>query len=74
MLVRIDARELQCPMPLLKAKLMLRRHPEAEGVKVLTTDPASARDFGVYAEHAGLTLVCEEADEFTTLILYMRDV
>jgi len=74
MLIKVDARGLQCPMPLLKAKQALRHYPDACGVEVLASDPSSPRDFAVYAEHAGLKLVCEKTAAFTTLTLYTRDV
>ena len=74
MLIRVDARDLKCPMPLLKAKQALRHYPDACGVQVLTSDATANRDFAVFAEHAGLRLVCEEADAFMTLTLYTREV
>jgi len=69
MMLSIDASHLACPMPLLLAKQALRKHPEAEGVQVTTADPASLRDFGVYAKHAQLQLVHETRGELMILTL-----
>lgn len=69
MIVKIDASALACPMPLLKAKQALRKSPLGTEVQVLTSDPASIRDFGVYAEHAQLKLVCEQEGPLYLLTL-----
>jgi len=41
----LDVSGLQCPMPLLKAKLALNGLASAQVLKVIATDPASERDF-----------------------------
>jgi TusA-related sulfurtransferase len=41
----LDVSGLQCPMPLLKAKLALNALAPAQVLKVIATDPASERDF-----------------------------
>ena len=46
----VDARELRCPMPLIKAKQALNAVNSGDTVKVLTTDPQSVRDFQAFAK------------------------
>ena len=62
-LVELDARGLECPMPLLQAKRALNAMQPGERLQVLATDQGSVRDFRVFAEQSGhLLLASEEAD------------
>jgi TusA-related sulfurtransferase len=58
----LDASGLNCPMPLLKAKLELNRLPSGAVLKVMATDPGSQRDFRSFARLAGHQLLHEEED------------
>ncbi len=53
----VDARGLQCPMPLLKAKRALNALASGEQLRVLATDSGSERDFQVFAEQSGHLLL-----------------
>ena len=55
----VDARGLNCPLPLLKAKLELNRLPSGALLKVQATDAGSQRDFRAFARLAGHELVHE---------------
>ena len=55
----IDACGLACPLPLLKAKQGLNNLAPGERLRVLTTDPASVKDF-----HAFATLSCHPLEDF----------
>jgi len=46
--VQVDARELRCPLPLLRAKQALRDLPAGARVEVLATDAASVRDMHAF--------------------------
>ena len=62
-LVELDARGLVCPMPLLHAKRALNSMVVGQRLQVLSTDQGSVRDFRVFAEQSGHTLVnFDEAD------------
>lgn len=56
----VDATGLNCPMPLLKAKLALNQLVSGAVLKVTATDAGSQRDFRAFARLAGHTLVREE--------------
>jgi tRNA 2-thiouridine synthesizing protein A len=56
----VDARDMQCPMPLLKAKRALNGMVVGERVRVLATDSGSVRDFQVFAEQSGHKLLSTE--------------
>jgi len=58
----LDAVGLDCPMPLLKAKLELNRLASGALLKVTASDPGSQRDFRSFARLAGHTLVHEEVE------------
>ena len=55
----LDARGLNCPMPLLKAKLELNRLASGAVLKVLATDAGSQRDFHSFTRLAGHQMVHE---------------
>ena len=44
----IDLSGLQCPMPLLKAKLALNSMDSTQVLKVVATDPGSEKDFQLF--------------------------
>ncbi len=46
----LDARDLSCPMPLLRAKQALNRLPVGAVLQVLATDKGSVRDIRAYAD------------------------
>lgn len=54
---RVDARDLRCPMPLLKAKQALSRVHPGDLVQVLATDAGAARDFPAYTSLSGHLLL-----------------
>ena len=56
----LDASSLNCPLPLLKAKLELNRLASGEVLKVVATDAGSQRDFRAFARLAGHELLREE--------------
>jgi tRNA 2-thiouridine synthesizing protein A len=55
--VLVDATGLACPLPLLKAKQALNRMQSGEVVQVVATDAGSFRDFHVFAQQSGNTLL-----------------
>lgn len=48
----LDLSGLQCPMPLLKAKLALNNMEPAQILKVVATDPGSEKDFHMFAQQS----------------------
>jgi len=66
----LDARGLNCPLPILKAKKALADMHTGELLKVIATDPGSMRDFQAFARQTGNELVEQTAqgDEFVHLL------
>ena len=58
----VDARGLQCPMPLLKAKRALNSLASGDQLRVLATDSGSQRDFEVFARQSGHRLLESACD------------
>jgi tRNA 2-thiouridine synthesizing protein A len=67
----LDARGLNCPLPILKAKKALADMVSGEILRVVATDPGSVRDFQAFARQTGNTLVgqSEANQEFTFFMM-----
>ncbi|HZW23194.1 sulfurtransferase TusA family protein [Noviherbaspirillum sp.] len=63
----LDARGLNCPLPILKAKKALAEMTSGQILRVMATDPGSVRDFQAFARQTGNELVgqSENDKEFT---------
>ena len=53
----LDARGLNCPLPILKAKKALADMVSGELLRVVSTDAGSVRDFQAFARQTGNELV-----------------
>jgi tRNA 2-thiouridine synthesizing protein A len=58
----LDARGLNCPLPILKAKKALADMVSGELLKVVSTDPGSVRDFQAFAKQTGNELVKQDSE------------
>ena len=67
--LRVDARQMICPMPLLKLKQALNQVNDGEVVSLLATDPTSKRDIVAYATLAHHQVSCEEEDGDITFMV-----
>lgn len=56
----LDARGLNCPLPILKAKKALSSMHSGEVLKVVATDPGSLRDFQAFARQTGNELLDQQ--------------
>jgi tRNA 2-thiouridine synthesizing protein A len=53
----VDARELNCPLPILKAKKALTALESGQVLKVVSTDAGSLRDFQAFCKQTGNELL-----------------
>ena len=53
----LDARGLNCPLPILKAKKALAELQSGEVLRIMATDPGSVRDFQAFAKQTGNALL-----------------
>jgi tRNA 2-thiouridine synthesizing protein A len=63
----LDARGLNCPLPILRAKKALTDMHSGQVLKVLATDPGAVRDFQAFSRQTGHELVshAQAEKEFT---------
>ncbi|MEJ8568700.1 sulfurtransferase TusA family protein [Elongatibacter sediminis] len=60
---RLDARDLDCPQPVIETRKAMRDLQAGQVLEVLSTDPASELDFEAYCRMAGHALIeFEERD------------
>ena len=67
----LDARGLNCPLPILRTKKALSELAPGQVLKVLATDPGAVKDFQNFSKQTGNELLshAEAQKEFT---FYMR--
>jgi len=58
----LDAKGLNCPLPILKAKKALKSLTGGQTLEILSTDPGSVADFAAFCRTTGNELV-EQSDE-----------
>ncbi len=66
----LDARGLNCPLPILKAKKALADMTSGQVLRVISTDAGSVRDFQAFAKQTGNELLEQQtvgADYITVL-------
>lgn len=66
----LDARGLNCPLPILKTKKSLAALESGQVLKVVSTDPGSVKDMQAFAKQTGNALLAstEAAGEFVFFI------
>lgn len=67
----LDARGLNCPLPILRAKKSLSGMLPGQVLKILATDPGSVKDFEAFAKQTGHPLLSssQSGKEF---LFYMK--
>ena len=69
----LDARGLNCPLPILRTKKSLSDMTPGQVLKVITTDPGSTKDFQAFAKQTGNDLLSHaELDKVFTFYLRKR--
>jgi tRNA 2-thiouridine synthesizing protein A len=56
----LDARGLNCPLPILRAKKALTDMQSGQVLKILATDPGSVKDFQAFAKQTGNELLSQD--------------
>jgi tRNA 2-thiouridine synthesizing protein A len=66
----LDARGLNCPLPILRTKKMLAEMESGQVLQILATDPGSVKDFAAFAKQTGNELLssAEVNKEFVYLM------
>ena len=55
----VDARGLNCPLPILRAKKALAEMQAGQVLRVVATDPGSVKDFAAFARRTGNELAAQ---------------
>jgi tRNA 2-thiouridine synthesizing protein A len=55
----LDARGLNCPLPILRAKKSLNEMQSGQVLKIVATDPGSVKDFQAFAKQTGNELLSQ---------------
>lgn len=66
----LDARGLNCPLPILRTKKALAEMQGGQVLKIVATDAGSVKDFQAFCKQTGNELLSNEASngEFTFLM------
>jgi tRNA 2-thiouridine synthesizing protein A len=59
----LDVTGLNCPLPILKAKKLMKSLVTGDTVEVLSTDSGSVKDFGSFCKATGNTLLEQGEDD-----------
>ena len=57
----LDARGLDCPLPILRTKKTLNDMESGQTLRILATDPGSVRDFQAFSRQTGNELLAHSA-------------
>jgi tRNA 2-thiouridine synthesizing protein A len=68
----LDARGLNCPLPILKAKKALAEMATGEVLRIVATDSGSVRDFQAFAKQTGNALLSHTQDGREFIFLMRR--
>jgi len=69
----LDAKGLNCPLPILKAKKALKLLESGQTLEILSTDPGSVADFAAFCRTTGNELV-EQRDDAGVWTYLIRKV
>ncbi len=68
----LDAKGLNCPLPILRAKKALKDVPMGGTLQVLATDPGAVKDFEAFCRATGNELMESKEDGKTFTFLIKR--
>jgi tRNA 2-thiouridine synthesizing protein A len=67
----LDARGLNCPLPIIKTKKALGELPSGQVLKVTATDPGSVKDFEAFSRQTGHELLSSGTDA-NTFVFFLK--
>lgn len=67
----LDARGLNCPLPILRTKKSLADMSSGQILRILATDPGSVKDFQAFSKQTGNELV-EHGQAYGEFMFLMR--
>ena len=70
--VTLDAKGLNCPLPILKARKALKDVPAGGTLEILSTDPGSVADFEAFCRQTGNELMESTTEDSVYRFLIKR--
>jgi tRNA 2-thiouridine synthesizing protein A len=67
----LDARGLNCPLPILRAKKALTDMASGQVLKIVATDPGSVKDFQAFAKQTGNDLL-QQAEAGKEFVFFLK--
>jgi tRNA 2-thiouridine synthesizing protein A len=67
----LDARGLNCPLPILRAKKALNDMTSGQVLKIVATDPGSVKDFQAFSKQTGTDLL-EQAEAEKEFVFFLK--
>ncbi|EJN10069.1 sulfurtransferase TusA family protein [Herbaspirillum sp. YR522] len=68
----LDARGLNCPLPILKTKKALADMSSGQVLRVTATDTGSVRDFQAFAKQTGNDLLSQCKNDDQEFVFFMK--
>ena len=68
----LDAKGLNCPLPILKARKALKEVPDGGVLEILATDPGSVADFEAFCRQTGNELMEHSEEDGTYRFLIKK--
>lgn len=69
----LDARGLNCPLPILRTKKSLTEMMSGQVLKIIATDPGATKDFQAFAKQTGNALLsADEAGKVYTFFMQKK--
>ena len=59
----VDARNLNCPLPILRCKKGLSEMEASKTLKIVATDPSSVKDFQAFCKQTGHEMLQRDEDD-----------
>ena len=67
----LDARGLNCPLPILRAKKTLTDMASGQVLRIQSTDPGSTKDFQAFAKQTGHELLAQDETD-KVFVFFLR--
>lgn len=67
----LDARGLNCPLPILRTKKSLTDMTSGQVLKIVATDPGAVKDFQAFSKQTGNELLSSATQE-AEFVFYMK--
>ncbi len=68
----LDARGLNCPLPILRAKKALNEMQSGQVLRIVATDPGSVKDFQAFSKQTGNDLLSQAEGDNKEFVFFLK--